>query len=195
MYTKICILYINLCIYSTYCKGPYIRPLVVKSYTLKDEVANVRNTNICLTRPAWKVLYITIRTEYKKYNTFFKAQVSLHSQNIHNWRMSYPRWSVGMSKWGTGKFATLLFCPLRRRPRWRCPCERHKVIRESGGVVPLILNSALRGGVLGNFKVIYSFCAQSEALGSTHPLTERTTKEFPRVVKCVRRRELTTLPS
>jgi len=32
-----------------------------------------------------------------------------------------------MSKWDTGKFATLLLCPLRRRPRWSCPCEHVRV--------------------------------------------------------------------
>jgi hypothetical protein len=87
MYRNVCTLYISLCIYSTYSiygKGPYVRPLVVKSYTLQDEVVNVRNTKIYLTRPARKGLYITVRTEYTKNNTFFKAQVSLHSQNIHN---------------------------------------------------------------------------------------------------------------
>jgi len=100
-----------------------------------------------------------------------------------------------MSKWGTGKFATLLFCPIRRRPRWNCPCEGHKGIRESGGIIPPILTSALHGGVLGNFKVTYSFCPHSVALGSTHPLTEKTTKEFPWGVKCGRRIEQKTLPS
>jgi hypothetical protein len=149
MCRNVCILYIILFIcstYSIYCKGPYVRPLVVKSYTLQDETVNVRNTKIYLTRLAWKGLYITVQTEYTKNNTFFKAQVSLHSQNIQNWGVSYPRWSVGMSKWGTGKFATLLFCPFRRRPRWSCPCEGRKGIRESGGIVPLILTSALHGG-------------------------------------------------
>jgi len=155
----------------------------------------VRNTKLYLTRPAWKGLYITVRTGCTINNTFFKAQVSLHSQNIHTRSASYPTWYVGMSKWGTGKFAMLLFCPLRRRPRWSCLCERHKGIRESGGIVSLILTSALRGGVLGNFKVTYSFWPHSVSLGSTHPLTERNTKEFPWGVKCGRRIELTTLPS
>ena len=42
----------------------------------------------------------------------------------------------------------------------------------------LILTSALHGGVPGNFKVTYSFCPHSVALGYTHPLTERNIKEF-----------------
>jgi hypothetical protein len=33
--------------------------------------------------------------------------------------------------------------------------------------------------VLGKFRVTYSFCAHSLALGSTQPLTEMSTKEFP----------------
>ena len=36
------------------------------------------------------------------------------------------------------------------------------------------------GRVLGNFKVTHYFCPQAVILGSTQPLTERSTKEFRR---------------
>jgi hypothetical protein len=49
---------------------------------------------------------------------------------------------------------------------------RHCTIRgEAPGSIPY--------RVLGNFQATYSFCPHAVAWGSTHSLTEMSTKEFP----------------